>query len=69
MKHLFQLSLAGGYGVYDEALEPPFGVTRGCTKCGGSGGLLWTGAGAADRSTLRQGSGKMPCPTCGGSGH
>ena len=62
-------SKCGGRGSYDEHFDsPPFGFTHGCTKCGGAGEVAWAGAGAADRSTLRKGSGKMPCPTCGGSG-
>ena len=63
-------SKCGGRGSYDEEFPmPPFGYTYGCTKCGGAGGVAWAGQGAADRSSLRKGSGKMPCPTCGGSGH
>ena len=59
----------GGRGSYDEQFDmPPFGVTYGCPKCGGIGEESWAGAGAAGRSAFRKGSGKMPCPTCGGKG-
>lgn len=58
-----------GKGTYDEKFPgPPFGVTHGCAKCGGAGEEAWAGAGAAGRSTLRKGTGKMTCPNCGGSG-
>ncbi len=59
----------GGKGSYDEKIPgPPFGVTHGCKKCGGSGEEAWGGAGGAGRSSLRKGSGSMTCPDCNGAG-
>ena len=63
-------SRCGGRGSYDQHFDgPPFGATNGCTRCGGSGSEAWAGQGAGDRSTLRRGSGRMRCPSCGGQGH
>lgn len=59
----------GGKGWYQAgAYNPMYGgpPTYGCERCGGRGG--WDG-GNYGLDNLHVGSGKMKCPTCGGSGH
>ena len=41
----------------------------GCKKCGGGGTAMLSFSGHGLMGDVRNGSGKMNCPTCGGSGH
>ena len=58
----------GGRGWYNDEMGFP---VYGCSKCGGRGWVEKPVSyeDAPDEHNFHEGSGKMPCPACGGSGH
>lgn len=64
-------SKCGGQGYTFEFVPGPYNYYEfGCSNCGGSGeGFGDAPADGSTHYTVRKGSGKMNCPTCGGTGH
>ena len=56
-----------GYTETSDYIDADFIIYTdyGCKQCGGKG---WTDSVEGDNGGYRQGSGKMKCPTCGGTG-